>query len=90
MSLDFDIQVRIDVVSAKVIVGMHVKVNDLTKERHFLRFRNTVTIKNNLTYTMIRCVNITNINFVVDMSRIFNHNFFMSSSLGASLTRRRF
>jgi 23S rRNA G2445 N2-methylase RlmL len=55
---DFDVQVRVDVVSTKVIVGTQINVDDLSKERHFLRFRNAVTIKTNLAYAMIRCANI--------------------------------
>ncbi|KAL7538428.1 hypothetical protein ACHAXR_012771 [Thalassiosira sp. AJA248-18] len=63
---DFDVQVRIDVVSTKVIVGTQINVDDLSKERHFLRFRNAVTIKTNLAYAMIRCANIKNGDLVVD------------------------
>mmetsp|Transcript_34969 Transcript_34969/g.74608 ORF Transcript_34969/g.74608 Transcript_34969/m.74608 type:complete len:209 (+) Transcript_34969:184-810(+) len=62
----FAIQVRVDVVSTKIIVGTQVNVDDLLKERHFLRFRNTLTIKTNLAYAMIRCANIKNGDLVVD------------------------
>ena len=65
---DFDVQVRIDVVSTKVIVGTQINVDDLSKERHFLRFRNAVTIKTNLAYAMIRCANIKAGDLVVDVS----------------------
>mmetsp|Transcript_14357 Transcript_14357/g.31114 ORF Transcript_14357/g.31114 Transcript_14357/m.31114 type:complete len:749 (+) Transcript_14357:148-2394(+) len=64
--LDFDINVRVDVVSTKVIVGTQINVVDLSKQRHFLRFRNAVTIKTNLAYAMIRCGNIKNGDLVVD------------------------
>ena len=67
---DFDIQVRIDVVSTKVIIGTQINVDDLSKGRHFLRFRNAVTIKINLAYAMIRCANIKNGDLVVDVSII--------------------
>jgi tRNA G10 N-methylase Trm11 len=65
---DFDVQVRVDVVSTKVIVGTQINVDDLSKERHFLRFRNAVTIKTNLAYAMIRCANIKIGDLVVDVS----------------------
>jgi len=65
---NYDIQVRVDVVSSKVIVGTQVNVDDLSKERHFLRFRNAVTIKTNLAYAMIRCANIKEGDLVVDVS----------------------
>jgi tRNA G10 N-methylase Trm11 len=65
---DFDVQVRVDVVSTKVIVGTQINVDDLSKERHFLRFRNAVTIKTNLAYAMIRCANIKPGDLVVDVS----------------------
>jgi len=63
---DFDIHIRIDVVSTKVLVGTQINVDDLSKERHFLRFRNAVTIKTNLAYAMIKCANIGNGDLVVD------------------------
>ena len=65
---DFDVQVRVDVVSTKVIVGTQINVDDLSKERHFLRFRNSVTIKTNLAYAMIRCANIKIGDLVGDVS----------------------
>lgn len=65
---DFDIQIRIDVVATKVIVGTQINVDDLSKERHFLRFRNAVTIKTNLAYAMVRCANISIGDLVVDVS----------------------
>ncbi|KAL3809583.1 hypothetical protein ACHAXA_005799, partial [Cyclostephanos tholiformis] len=64
--IDFDVQIRVDVVSTKVIVGTQINVDDLSKERHFLRFRNAVTIKTNLAYAMIRCANIKIGDLVVD------------------------
>ena len=65
---DFDIQIRIDVVATKVIVGTQINVDGLSKERHFLRFRNAVTIKTNLAYAMVRCANISTGDLVVDVS----------------------
>lgn len=70
---DFDIQVRIDVIGSKVIIGTQINVDDLSKERHFLRFRNAVTIKTNLAYAMIRCANINEGDLVVDVSTSNQH-----------------
>lgn len=42
---DFDIHVRADVLGYRVIVGTQLNVQDLSKERHFLRYRNAVTVK---------------------------------------------
>lgn len=63
---DFDILIRADVIATKVIVGTQINVDDLSKQRHFLRFRNAVTIKTNLAYAMIRLANIQKGNLVVD------------------------
>ena len=65
---DMDIQIRIDVIATKVIVGTQLNVDDLSKQRHFLRFRNAVTLKTNLAYAMIRLSNIKNGDLVVDVS----------------------
>jgi hypothetical protein len=42
---DFDVNVRADVLGYLVIVGTQLNVQDLSKERHFLRYRNAVTVK---------------------------------------------
>jgi hypothetical protein len=42
---EYDVNVRVDVVGNMVIIGTQMNVHDLTMERHFLRFRNAVTIK---------------------------------------------
>ena len=65
---DMDIQIRIDVISTKVVVGTQLNVDDLSKQRHFLRFRNAVTLKTNLAYAMIRLSNIKYGDLVVDVS----------------------
>lgn len=65
---DYDIQIRVDVVASRVVVGTQINVDDLSKERHFLRFRNAVTIKTNLAYAMIRCANVRIGDLVVDVS----------------------
>eukprot|EP00956_Cyclotella_meneghiniana_P032274 scaffold87865_cov64-Cyclotella_meneghiniana.AAC.7 len=39
-------------------MGTQVNIDDISKQRHFLRFRNSVTIKTNFAYAMIRCANI--------------------------------
>jgi hypothetical protein len=42
---DFDILIRVDVVGYLIIIGTQTNVQDLSLGRHFLRFRNAVTIK---------------------------------------------
>ena len=42
---DYDVNVRADVVGHVVVVGTQLNVHDLSKERHFLKYRNAVTIK---------------------------------------------
>jgi 23S rRNA G2445 N2-methylase RlmL len=81
---DFDVQIRIDVVATKVIVGTQINVDDLSKERHFLRFRNAVTIKTNLAYAMVRCANIKSGDLVVDVS-IYSKIYIIGTSLKNSL-----
>ena len=66
---DFDVEVRVDIIATKVIVGTQINIDDLSKQRHFLRFRNAVTLKTNLAYAMIRLANINNGDLVVDVSR---------------------
>lgn len=63
---NFDINIRVDVIASKVLIGTQINVDDLSKDRHFLRFRNAVTIKTNLAYSMIRCANVKNGDLVVD------------------------
>jgi tRNA G10 N-methylase Trm11 len=53
---DYDIHIRVDVVCNHVMVGTQINVHDLSK-RHFLRYRNAVTIKTNLAYVMLRYAN---------------------------------
>ena len=42
---EYDINVRVDVVGHTVIIGTQSNFQDLSMERHFLRFRNAVTVK---------------------------------------------
>ena len=63
---NYDINVRVDVIATKVIVGTQINIDDLSKERHFIRYRNAVTIKTNLAYAMIRCANVKIGNLIVD------------------------
>lgn len=55
---DYDVCVRVDVVGNHVVIGTQLNVHDLSKERHFLKFRNAVTIKTNIAYAMVRLANI--------------------------------
>ena len=42
---EYDVNVRVDVVGNMVIIGTQSNFQDLSLERHFLRFRNAVTVK---------------------------------------------
>ena len=42
---DYDLNIIADIVGSAVVIGTQLNVQDLSKERHFLRYRNTVTIK---------------------------------------------
>jgi hypothetical protein len=42
---EYDVNVRVDVVGNMVIIGTQSNFQDLSMERHFLRFRNAVTVK---------------------------------------------
>jgi len=55
---DYDICIRVDVVGYRVIVGTQLNVSDLSKDRHFLTFRNAVAVKTNIAYAMVRLANI--------------------------------
>ena len=63
---DYDICVQVNVVGDLVIVGTQLNVHDLSKERHFLKFRNAVTIKTNLAYAMVRLAAIEPGNRIAD------------------------
>jgi hypothetical protein len=43
--VDYDVQVRVDVVGPLVVIATQLNVHDLSKDRHFLQYRNAVTIK---------------------------------------------
>jgi 23S rRNA G2445 N2-methylase RlmL/alkylated DNA repair dioxygenase AlkB len=63
---DYDIHIRADVVGKLVVIGTQLNVHDLSKGRHFARYRNAVTIKTNLAYAMIRLANLREGNTVLD------------------------
>lgn len=54
---DFDVNIRVDVIGTRVIVGTQQNFVELAK-RHFYRYRNKVTIKANMAYVMLRCANL--------------------------------
>ena len=62
---DFDLRLRIDVVANRVIIGTQLNVEDLSR-RHFLRYRNSVTIKTNVAYIMLRLANVREGSVVLD------------------------
>eukprot|EP00934_Nitzschia_sp_Nitz4_P007453 Nitzschia sp. Nitz4//scaffold20_size174350//106782//108935//NITZ4_002112-RA/size174350-snap-gene-0.221-mRNA-1//1//CDS//3329541839//7443//frame0 len=51
---DYDICIRVDVVGYRVIVGTQINVDDMSKDRHFLKYRNAVTVKTNIAYALVR------------------------------------
>jgi alkylated DNA repair dioxygenase AlkB/23S rRNA G2445 N2-methylase RlmL len=63
---DYDLHVRADVIGNLVVMGIQLNVHDLSKGRHFARYRNAVTIKTNLAYAMIRLANLTEGNTILD------------------------
>jgi alkylated DNA repair dioxygenase AlkB/23S rRNA G2445 N2-methylase RlmL len=63
---DYDECIRADVVGNHVVVGTQLNVHDLSKGRHFIKFRNAVTLKTNLAFAMVRLANITPGDHVVD------------------------
>lgn len=62
---DHDVNIRIDIVGDRIIIGKQLNVKDLSR-RHFLRFTNSVTIKTNIAYIMLRLANIPEGGLVVD------------------------
>jgi tRNA G10 N-methylase Trm11 len=62
---DFDVEIRVDVIGNKVVIGTQLNVGELSR-RHFVRFRNGVTIKCNLAYILLRCANIRPGNLILD------------------------
>ena len=42
---DYDVHIRADVVGTFIVIGTQINVHDLSKDRHFLRYRNAVTLK---------------------------------------------
>jgi len=61
----FDVQVRADIINDAVVIGTQLHTVDLSM-RHFLRFRNLVTIKVNLAYCMLRCARVESANLLLD------------------------
>lgn len=55
---DYDVCVRIEIFGYRVIVGTQINVSDLSKDRHFLKFRNAVTVKTNIAYALVRLGNV--------------------------------
>ena len=62
---DFDVHLRIDVVADRVLIGTQLNVEDLSR-RHFLRYRNSVTIKTNVAYIMLRLADVGEGSVVLD------------------------
>ena len=63
---DYQVHLRADVTGYWVVVGTQLNLSDMSKERHFLQYRNMVTIKTNLAYAMVRLGNIKKGDCLVD------------------------
>jgi len=63
---DYDLHVRADVIGTIVVMGIQLNVHDLSKGRHFARYRNAVTVKTNLAYAMVRLANLQPGNKLLD------------------------
>ena len=63
---DYDVHVRVDIVGDDVILGTQCNVDDLSKRRQGLQFRNGVSIKCNLAYVMLRLADIRPDQILVD------------------------
>ena len=63
---DYDICVRADLVGNNVVITTQLNTQDLSKDRHFLKFRNAVTIKTNIAYVMVRLANLKTGDHVLD------------------------
>jgi len=55
---NYDLCIRADIIAHTCLIGTQCNIQDLSKGRHFQRYRNAVTIKTNLAYAMIRLANI--------------------------------
>ena len=62
---DYDVNIRIDVVANSIVIGTQMNVEDLSK-RHFLRYRNSVSIKTNIAYIMLRLAGLEDGALLVD------------------------
>ena len=63
---NYDVEIRADVVGNQVLIGTQLNLQDLSKGRHFLQYRNAVTIKSNLAYVMCRLANLNCGNRLID------------------------
>jgi tRNA (guanine10-N2)-dimethyltransferase len=63
---DYDVCIRADVVGKYVVIGTQLNVQDMSKGRYVMQYRNAVSIKSNLAYIMIRLANIQRGDTVLD------------------------
>lgn len=94
---DYDLHIRADVIGNQVVLGIQLNVHDLSKGRHFARYRNAVTIKTNLAYAMIRLANLKEGNTVLDpfcgsgtllLEALDMYNGKLKNCLGMDVSRR--
>ena len=94
---DYDLHIRADVIGTLVVMGIQLNVHDLSKGRHFARYRNAVTIKTNLAYAMIRLANLKEGNTILDpfcgsgtllLEALEMYNGNLKNCLGMDVSRR--
>ena len=94
---DYDLHIRADVIGKQVVMGVQLNVHDLSKGRHFARYRNAVTIKTNLAYAMIRLANVKEGDTILDpfcgsgtllLEALEMYNGNLRNCLGMDVSRR--
>lgn len=94
---DYDLHIRADVIGNQVVLGVQLNVHDLSKGRHFARYRNAVTIKTNLAYAMIRLANLKEGDTILDpfcgsgtllLEALEMYNGNLRNCLGMDVSRR--
>jgi tRNA G10 N-methylase Trm11/alkylated DNA repair dioxygenase AlkB len=95
--VDYDICIRADIIGKLCVIGTQLNIHDLSKGRHFQRFRNAVTIKTNLAYAMIRLANINSGDKILDpfcgsgtllLEALDIYNGNLNNCLGMDVSRR--
>ncbi|VEU39051.1 unnamed protein product [Pseudo-nitzschia multistriata] len=94
---NYDVHLRADVIGNLVVIGTQLNVHDLSKGRHFARYRNAVTIKTNLAYAMVRLANLRDGDTLLDpfcgsgtllLEALEMHKGTLRNCLGMDVSRR--